>query len=424
LTVRRILSAAVILGIFFGTQGAAFAKGVSYSAGVGYDYFSQRYFLDSTTGTTPDTFLARFAYTSNYLNDFKGTLGISYRSPDSRTLELRGGYEQTAHLLRTKFSGTWRPKLGPGKIDWHSEADWRHQFSGSASSGTSYLLGSTVLRYKLPVGASTTLWGSGQADGVHFADSAAYAYDYVRGGGKIGVEQAFGDFNLIQADVFILGRSVPDSGSLSYFSGGLESSLFGTFGRADLDLLARFEVKNYFRADALDDYSRLDLDGRCRFRLGDRLFARSDFSGDFTWYKPADQLNPSSQRVAVAALAGPEWGGWSIGLGPEAEFLHQRPSDATDREDYFELGGRVSFDLVAPGKAVASVESTTGRRTIKYPSSFLTSFNFERLSLFADWTIFGGLSLNTLGTAEWEWHTDSANNNALFLISSNLVFRF
>jgi hypothetical protein len=424
LTFSRILIAAVILSFLTVVGGKVQAGGLSWKAGLGYDYFSQQYFYDSTRYVGADSVLTRFALTSNFLNDVRGLVDLTYTSPNSRTLEIRAGYEQTPHLLRTKFQSDWRPKVGASRLDWHSEVDWRDRYDGPSTSGDTYLLGSTNVRFKIPAGASTTLWAQAQGDGVYFYDNTAYSYNYYRGGGKIGFDRLVGNLNILQVDLFALGREVPDSISLSYFSGGIESSLFGSFGRIDVDLMTRLERKEYGRADNEGNYTRFELDGRNRVRLGRSLFSRWDLTADLTHYSPGDPLNSSYERLTMALLGGYEFSGWSLAVGPEGEYLHQRLSDLLEREDYVEAGGETSVDLVRPGTIVGSLQSVTGRRNIQYQTTYLTSYSFERISLFSDWTLRNRLDLNLLASAEWEWHSNPSNNNRIYLISSSLTFRF
>lgn len=424
MTFSRILSAAVIL-LFVTSVGKNLKAGtVSWKGGIGYDYFSQQYFADSTINPGPDSFLTRIALTSNFLNDFKGIAGFAYSSADSRTLGLQTTYEQTSTLVRTKFLSDFRPKVGASRLEWHSEVDWRDRYSGSASPGDSYLLGSTSLKLKVPSGASTTLWAQGQADGVYFYGNTDYSYNYFRGGGKIGFDRLVGDLNILQVDAFVLGREVPDSSSLSYFSGGFDGSLFGSFGRFDLDFMARLERKEYAQTDNEDNYTRFELDGRNRAKISGNYFCRWDLTADLTWYPPSSLINSTYQRIVTSVLGGYQFSGWSLAFGPESECLHEEPAELAEREDYFELGGQASLDIVRPGGLVGSFESTTGHRTITYPTDFLTSFAFERLNVLADWTIYGGLNFNALVSIEWEWHSDPSNNNRLYLISSSLTYRF
>jgi hypothetical protein len=424
LTLTRILIAAVILMCSVVLPSGVQAGNLALKAGVGYDYFSQQYFLDSLQPAGADSVLTRFALTSNFLNDFKGMVGLTYHTANSRLFELRAGYEQTSQLLRAKLQSDWHPKLGASRLDWHTELDWRNRYHGNASSGDSYVLGSTTLRYRVPTGASTHLWAQGQADGVSFHDNVAYSYNYWRVGGKIGIDRQLNDLNVVELDGFAVGRQVPDSTSLGYFSGGLESSLFGTFGRLDLDMMARAEWKTYHQADSQGNYTRLEFDCRNRIRLGGSYFGRCDLTSDITWYEAQDPLNADYQRVTLATLGGKDFGGFSLAVGPEMELLREQAKELAEREDYIEVGGEASLDLLHPGGGIASLESVSGRRNIRYPTSILTSYTFQRLSLFSDWTLFGRLNLNILASAEWEWHSDSANNNRLYLISSSLTWRF
>jgi hypothetical protein len=100
--------AALLLVFSVGSAVGADTTGLDFRAGLGYDFISQRYFLDSLIGTATDTFLQQWALNTEYVNDFKGILDLRYKPSGSRGPELRARYEQTSELTRARFTGSWR----------------------------------------------------------------------------------------------------------------------------------------------------------------------------------------------------------------------------------------------------------------------------------------------------------------------------
>jgi hypothetical protein len=84
----------------------------------------------------------------------------------------------------------------------------------------------------------------------------------------------------------------------------------------------------------------------------------------------------------------------------------------------------VDADLMMINRLFLSAESTTGLRNLKYEDDLQSDYTFERVNLIGDLKIIAGLNLNFLMSAEWEWHSNSNENSALYLLSSNLTYTF
>jgi hypothetical protein len=71
-----------------------------------------------------------------------------------------------------------------------------------------------------------------------------------------------------------------------------------------------------------------------------------------------------------------------------------------------------------------SAESVIGYRDLKDNDELLTDYTYERISLIGDIKLVGGLSLNMLLSAEWEWHRIATNDSETYLLASSLMYSF
>ena len=419
------VSVAVIIGILLPLAAiAASGQGFSFRAGVGYDFLSQQYFVDSITVSGADSVLTRWSLTSEYLDDLKGRFEVAFRQTGKSQLELRSLYEQTPEILKLKLNTDWRHETILGELRWRSQVDWRGQYSGNRSDLGSYLSGSTVARVKKPVGFNTALWGQVQGDITNFYDSAAYGYDHFRVGGKAGVEQTLGLLSMASLNGFYLARQVADSQTLSYGSFGLEGSFSGSTSRLDIDLLSRWESKDHNRPDGENDYSRFEADLMSRLALGERFFSRQRMGAEITSYDPADLLNNGYQRYDLTLLGGVQLGGLELAFGPYFELLRATTDDTSSAEDYFEAAGMIDIGYFSAQGMFVSLESRLGHRQLEYINEYQANFIFYQLLLITDWTILKRVNLNLLLSTEWEWHDETSYDNHILLLSTGLTYAF
>jgi len=202
----------------------------------------------------------------------------------------------------------------------------------------------------------------------------------------------------------------------------VEGSLLGFYTGWEIDLYARLERKDYQRAEGVDDYYRGELNGRSKIKLGERWFARQEVDFELTLYNADDPVNNDYGRAGVTLLYGYERNGFSIGFGPDFEYLDEQQDSLAEGEDYFESGAKIDLDYV--GDFFCSIESTLGYRNLKFDNELQSDFTFQRLSVIADLKLLSILTLSVLFSAEWEWHTIPEENSQIFLLSSNLSYAF
>ncbi len=398
------------------------AAGFSYRAGVGYDFLSQQYFLDSASRADADSILTEWSLKTNYLDDFKGLLSLSYSPFVDRKLDLTAKYEQTSDFLRVKFLSDLRTKVGSSRLDLNTEIDWRKRHRGTAEFGDNYVFGYSRVKFSVPVKPGLKSTFQAQGEFVQFDSVSSTSYNYYRVGGKIGLEKLWENFSFGNIAATFATRQVPDSLGLNYVDFGVEGSYFGIYDQGELDMFGRLGRKDYNLIDGRNDFWRFEIDVRNKVRMGEQYFAKQEAEFELTDYDPNDPVNLDYFRIELTLLTGFEATYFTLGIGPEFEALHEKKDVFAISEDYVEIGGKVDIDYIKAGALFLAVESVLGRRDLKDNNELLTDYTYERLSLIGDVKLLNRLRLNVLFSAEWEWHQISTNNSEIYLLSSSLTF--
>ena len=426
---RWLYRAWIIPALFFTWLSPVWAEeGFSFKAGLGYEFISQEYFLDSLAQTGVDSLTTITSLKTTYLDDIKGQVSLRYVSPEGRRLELGSILEQTPDVFRFRFTSDYRPVLGKLKIDWNGELDWRAGVSDSADAGDSYVLGYGRARFMLPITASgsTELWWQVRSEFIRFDSGGEYNFDHNRFSGKLGLSWSMKDFSSLSVNGFASARNVLDSSALDYRDYGLEGSYFGLKTRSTLDIYGRLEKKNYQQPNGEDDYLGLELTVRHKLKIDNRWFLRQDLDFEGLYFDEPDFINRDYRRLKLVLQGGIETGKVTLAMGPHMEFLGESevPDDIIiSGEDYFEGGIRGNIDYFQPN-LFGMLESTVGHRNIYSSGELQSDFVFHRLNLLFDWRFRGGIGFNALVSAEWEWHEDPSEDSQLYLVSSWLTCRF
>lgn len=416
---RFVLTTTLLIAGGYHTSEAA---GFYYKAGVGYDFLSQEYFLDSASQSDADSVLTQWSLKTDYLDDVKGLASITILPLSDRTLELTSKYEQTSDFLRLKFLSDLRTKIGTSRLDINGELDWRKRHRGTADFGDNYLFGYSRARLSVPVSPSVRTIFQAQGEFVNFDSTSSSSYNYYRVGGKVGFDKVFENFSFGNIAATFSTRQVPDSTQLHYVDFGLQGSYFGMYSQGELDFFGRLGRKDYNQPDGRNDFWRFEFDGRNKVHLGERYFTRQEIDFVLTNYDPNDPVNLDYYVLELTFLAGFETMNLTFGVGPEFEALHEAKDDFAVSEDYFEAGGKVMLDYIKAGRIFLSFESVLGRRDLKDNNELITDYTYERLSVIGNLKFLKGLSLNVLFSSEWEWHTLPNNDTQIFLLSSNLTY--
>lgn len=394
-------------------------------AGIGYEFLSQEYFLETIEDNSDlDSLDIVTALTTTYLDDVRGQLSVRYRPDRGGSVELGASYEQTPDLFRFRLTSDLRPRLGPARFSWNGELDLRDSFEETDNSGDDYLSGRARAKLVLPITGRSEIWGQLKTDFVRFDSSSEFGFDHHRFGGETGYRLELGGFTQVDASLFYLARTVPDSNSMSYKNLGMEANLFALYDRGDLTLYSLIENKNYDQPEDEDDYLRFEFEGRHKMNLGGSGFTVQELKLEIQDFAANSLSNNSYSRLSLDLLVGLENFSLSSALGPHLELLNMRDEADLTGEDYFETGGKWEFEYLAAGKAFVTLEAILGFRNQYDESDLLSDFVFQRVDLLADWKLLRRVSLNGLLSADWEWHDDSNENNRTYLLSTFLSYEF
>lgn len=414
----------IVLGTALAAQVSIKAADLRLKAGIGYDYLSQEFFLDSAAIGGVDSFYTEWNLKTNYLDDVKGMFSMSYTPFEDRRMFLQGSYEQTNDYLRTRFLSDNRWKFSSSRLDLNTELEWKHRLVDSVTAGDSYVLAYSRARFTTAL--SDLLQGHLQLKGdmVVFDSVSDISYNYYRVEARTGVSKSFADFSFAELSLLMQTRQVPDSTYLNYLSFGGDFSAYLFYSGGILDIYSRLERKNYHQPAGKDDHYRFEINSRNKNQLGGDFFSRQELDIDLTFFDPESVTNYDYHRFSLAVLGGLEYGVFSTALGPRLEYLTEESLGFLSGNNYFETGLRVDADVMMVNRLFLSTESTTGRRDLKYEDDLQTDYTFQRFNVIGDLKIYAGLTLNLLLSAEWEWHGDSSENSQLYLISSSLSYTF
>lgn len=400
------------------------ASDLSVKAGIGYEFLSQEYFLDSTGNAAGDSVLENWALTTYYLDDLKARVALNYLPHDDRSVELQATYEQTDEFFRGRLATRLVTRWSQTRFDISAELDTRQRYRGTADFGDSYWQGYGRIKGTRALGNSWSLLAQGKFDGVRFENPADYNYHYYRLGGIVGLQKNFADFSAAEMTLFYTKRQVPDSSDLAYKDLGAQVVYFGFHSRGDIDAILRLQAKDYARKDGRDDYFRTELEVRHRLTFGTSWFTRQELLFESSRFSEDDLANFDYSRLKLSWTAGLQWTGTSVAVGPVFEVLAEDQDSYFDGEDYSEFGIRGQFDLILPTGTFFSVESDFGQRRYDAVADFQSNFYYERLSLIGEMGLVGDLSLDCLLSAEWEWHDVPQDNTRIYLVSSGLAWTF
>jgi hypothetical protein len=400
------------------------ASDLSMKAGLGYDFFSQQYFLDSAILSGPESLYTTWSLENNYLDDQKGMFSLTYRPFEDRRLEMTTRYEQTGDFMRLKclsdYSGYW----GSKKMSLNTQVDWRHRYHGTASFGDSYIYGYGRGRLSVPMTGSISGTGQLQGEFVRFDSTSSLSYNYYRLGGKLGAEKLFRNFSYGNISLTAMSRRVPDSAQLNYLSLGIEGSLFAFYRGGEADVFFRGEHKDYNQPDDQDDHYRFEITGRNKIRLSDDYFTEQDLDLETVKYRPEDIVNLNYTQAELALLTGLETAGLSLAIGPDFALLKEERQEFATVEDYLETGAKLELDLISAGTYFLSFESVLGVRNLKESNDLQTDFSFARINVLGDVRILQKIDLNVLFSTELEHHDIKTNDSRIYLLSSTLSYQF
>ncbi len=418
-------SAIVLITVIFLIAGNASGEksgAFIFRAGLGYDFVSQEYFLDSLRLGGGDSVLELSLLKKDYLDDKKALFFIRYQPGLQGRYILEGSWEQTPDLFRTNGRGFLALGDYKNQLQIEFNIDVKERYRGVVEEGEEMTILNGLIRIKKQLfdGLSGRIRLSGES--VIFDTVGTYVYNYSRIGGDLELDLITNNYNSIYSKFGLEKRNVPDSAQLDYklIRGGLGylGSLFGGLVTAE----AAIESKSYNQTDNPDDYFLMTFNADLKLPLAGRFSLIGDFDVENYNFDYENYINEDYYQVHSGLHLGWESGNYSLAIGPEIEFLAIK-SESENDDDYFEFLGFAGFDYYRKDVFIL-LDNQFGRRLYKNDPLFYSDFTFDRLSLIGSLIIFRGLNVDLLFSAEWEWHQVESDDSRLYLLSSSLTYTF
>ncbi|SYZ72138.1 exported hypothetical protein [Candidatus Zixiibacteriota bacterium] len=417
-----------VLSIFllfhlYSPAGASDNKtGFQILTGIGYDFVSQRYFIDSVGVSGPDSILNSTLLKKDYLDDKKGLLYLRYDPRKNGRAFFEAGWEQTPEIYRALGNGRLVTEKGADRMELDGRFEIKKRFKGTEEVGEGLGIANArigyirrlndILRGKIRIYGET----------VHF-DSTGYAiFDYRRYGGEIGIDALTRDFNNIYMTVGGERREVPDSTALGYWLGRGIVGFMGGLGQGQLMAEFGLESRKYPQANSASDYLLYSLYSEGKIYLGKKDFLRPRLDLEYFNYRGDQAINDDYLLGRGALTAGPEFEKATLGVGPAVEILWINSEFHTD--NYLEYGLEANFDYYLGNKALVLLSNQFGYRNYSDSGSFYSDFNFVRFNLIGNVKFWRALTFDLLLSAEREWHKVESDNTTLYLLSTNLIYTF
>ena len=124
---------------------------VTIRSGVAYDYFSQRYFIDSLVASGADTILESWEFSRKYLNDFRLWFSADYPGSGHRKSRLHLLGELSDEQWRLRVAPIYARTIGKSTLSGGVEIERRKRFHGAPVSGDSYWFAVGRSRISIPI---------------------------------------------------------------------------------------------------------------------------------------------------------------------------------------------------------------------------------------------------------------------------------
>jgi len=395
--------------------------------GIGYDYISQEYFLDSLRLAGEDSLVTATLLKRQYLDDKKAFLYLSldnrshYGSPVSYFLE--GGWEQTDEILRGILKGSYRQKSGKSEINGEIGLDLKQRYRGETSAGEEVTVLEGRFKYARDLSDRTRVGLKAYGEGVWFDSVSTFVYNYHRIGMTAGLDFLTENFNAISLGLTGEIRNVPDSSDLDYklLRGGFGylGTVWGGYSSTNLSL----EYRDYSLADGFDDYFLAAFYTTTDWPIAEKYYLSTNANLELFNYTINDFVNSDYFLGRFDLLLKRNFGSATLTMGPKTE-VYLVETEYTADDDYYELAGMIGFDYISLEGVLLLVENQIGRRNYSTAQIFTSDFYFNRLTLIGSARIWRGLSLDFFLSSEWEWHEIDSDDNRIYLITSSLSYSF
>lgn len=396
-------------------------------SGIGYDYISQEYFLDSLRLAGEDSLVTATLLKRQYLDDKKAFL---YFSMDNRlpldgsdSYYLEAGWEQTDEIMRGVAHASYGASSQKNRFNAELDLDLKKRYRGETSPGEEVTVLDSRLKYSRGLSEKTSAGLTLYGEGVWFDSATSFVYDYNRIGLTAGLDLLSDNFNAISVSLTGELRNVPDSSDLDYKlvrgNVGFLGSLLNAYGSANLAL----EYRNYRLPGNLDDYFLASFYAAADWPLSRNYYLSVNPDLEIFDYSSNDFVNSDYFLGRLDLLLKRSLGPVTLSAGPAGE-LYSVSTEFIEDDDYYELGAKVGMDYVGLGGSIILLENQVGFRNYKTAQIYTSDFTFDRLTLIGSARIWDGLSFDLFLSAEWEWHQIDSDDNRIYLITTSVSYTF
>jgi hypothetical protein len=419
------LSTAILISIIFllGDKASGADSGaLMFKAGLGYDFLSQQYFVDSVRLSGGDSLVQLSLLENDYLDDKKALVSFRYRPGLSGQYSVEGSWEQTPELFRATGRGFLTSGDYRNQLQAECNIDIKKRYRGETKVGEEMTIVDGAVRLKRTLNDNFSGRFSVVGESVNFDTLAAYIYNYSRLRGELELNYTTHNFDLIYAILSGERRDVPDTSQLDYdiIRGGVGFTGSLLNGMLDAELI--LESRKYNQADNPDNYFLTSFQSDLRLPLTDRFGLKGIFELEYYDFNEGNYINEDYDRTHLGLHSVWEKGDFSISLGPEFEYLTINSISETD-DDYFEYFAFAGFDYFRDGLFLF-FDNEFGHRNYLNNPLFYSDFVFDRLSLIGSAAIFENLNFDLLLSIELEWHQVDSDDSRLYLLSSSLTYSF
>ncbi len=408
-------------GLIAGELQAENPGNFTFRAGVGYDFISQEYYLDSAR-YDPDSTINIALLKRDYLDDKKGLLYLKYHPDNGGRQNLEIGWEQTPDIYRALGWGHFTVSGSRSRLESDFHFERKNRIDGASEAGEEFLVADGRLAWRQnwsdKVESKTRIFG----ETVSFDSTGGLLYDYTRFGGDLTVNISNRRFDTWSVTGGIEKRIVRDSAVLDYFIWRGSGNYLGSLGSVFLSAQVGLEWKKYNWDDDRDNYLFYSGDFYARIPLGTTLFLRPSGIFEYFNFEIEDYFSNDYYRLRPALVLEKELGSLTLSAGPKAEFFSVRTD--YDDDDFFEAGLSAGADYYGAERLFLIFENQLGKRHYTNRPEFYSDFWYDRLSLIGNLKIWRALSFELLFSGEWEWHEIAADDARLYLISSRLTCTF
>jgi hypothetical protein len=396
-------------------------------AGIGYDYVSQEYFLDSLRLLGEDSLVGATLLKRDYLDDKKVILYLTWDNRSlisaSKVYGVEIGWEQTDEIYRAVSNINFGLSGEEHRLSGEIGFDTKKRFSGAVNPGEEVTVLDGYLKYRYNLSDRTEAGFKIYGERVWFDSATSYVYDYGRLGATLRMGLLSENYNSITLDFTGELREVPDSADLNYklFRGSLGyiGTLLGSFSSGSASL----EYRDYKLNGGLDDYFLSTLYATSDWSLSENYVLETNISLELFDYAVNDFVNADYFLGRFDLLMKRKLGDLNLVFGPKSE-LYFVETDYSSDDDYYEISASLGTDYIGSKGNLLLLENQLGQRDYNTAQIYTSDFWFNRLTVVGSAGLWRDLTLDIFFSAEWEWHEIGSDDNRIFLVTTDLTYRF